>query len=79
MADGKVVEEENNSKPVYRSVVSEGFDWAEIINSQPGKEINNEEYQQILREAKVAADLSNVKRYIRIIAEEKGKPTQTNL
>lgn len=79
MADGKVIEEENNPKPVYRSVISEGFDWAEILRSQPGVEINNEEYQQILRGANLAVDLSKAKRYIRIVAEEKGKPTQATM
>jgi len=72
MAEGNVIEDEDSAKPVYRSVTSKGFDWAEIINSQPGIEIKNEEYQQILRGAKVMIDLSKAKRYIRVVAEDKG-------
>lgn len=79
MAEGKIIEEESNSNPVYRSVASKGFDWAETINSQPGIEIHNEEFQQILREAKLAVDLSKAQRYLRVVVEDKGKPPQVTM
>ena len=71
MAQGSVIEDENNT-PVYRSVASKGYDWAEIINNQPGIEISNDEYQQMMRESKLTTELSGAKRYIRIVAEDKG-------
>jgi len=69
MANGNIIEEDDSAKPVYRSVTSEIFDWTEIINNQPGIEINNDEYQKILREAKVWGDLREDKRFIKIVAE----------
>ena len=76
MAKGNIIEADDSAKPVYRSVTSEFFDWAEIIKSQPGIEINNEEYQKILRETKVTVDLKIHKRYIRIVAEDNGVQKQ---
>jgi hypothetical protein len=77
MAEGNIIEDDDTAKPVYRSMTSKGFDWAEIMNNQPGIEISHEEYQQIVRESKVMADLSNAGRYIRIVAEDKGVQGQT--
>lgn len=77
MAEGNIIEDDDTTKPVYRSIASKGFDWAEIMNNQPGIEISHEEYQQILRESKVMADLSNAKQHIRILAVDKGVPEQT--
>lgn len=75
MAGGTIIEEENKDKPVYQSVVSQGFDWAEILTNQTGVEITNEEYQKLLREAQLFVPLNNAKRYIRLVAEDKGKHT----
>lgn len=73
MAEGSVIEDQDTAKPVYRSLTSQGFDWAETMKSQPGIEIGQEEYQQILLESKVRVDLSKARQYIRIVVQDKGE------
>lgn len=72
IAEGKILEDEDTKKIAYRSLTTEGIDWAEILNSQSGIEINNDEYQQILNNGTLVDDLGNRKRYLKIVTEEKG-------
>ena len=71
IGSGNIIEDVNNEKPVYQSIASKGFDWAEIINNQPGIEIDQEEYNEMQTEAKITTDLSNAKPYIRVVFEDK--------
>jgi hypothetical protein len=79
LAKGDIIENEDRTQPIYRSLASQGIDWAEIINNQPGIEISPEEYQQILNETKLRADLRNAKRFIRIVAQDKDGPAQSDV
>ena len=72
LAHGDIIENEDRTQPVYRSLASQGIDWAEIISNRPGIEISPDEYQQILKDSKLKVNLRNVKRYIRIVAQDKG-------
>ncbi len=71
-AQGDIIENEDRTKPIYRSLASQGIDWAEIMNNKTGVEISLDEYQQILKESKLKVDLRNARRFIRIVAEDKG-------
>lgn len=73
LAQGDIMENEDRTEPIYRSLASQGIDWAEIINNWSGIEISPEEYQQILNNSKLKVDLSNAQRYIRIVAQDKGE------
>jgi hypothetical protein len=72
MAEGKILEDDATNKMEYRSLKSEGIDWAEVLNSQSGIEIDNDEYQRIINNGTLIDDLSNRERYIKIVTEEKG-------
>jgi hypothetical protein len=72
LAQGDIIENEDRTKTIYRSLASQGIDWEEIINNKPSVELSPEEYQQILMESKLTVDLHKVKRYIRIVAQDKG-------
>lgn len=68
LAEGHILEDNNEGQPVYEEFTSKSFDWANIMKNQPGIEINPEEYEQILKDSRVATDLGNAERFIRIVA-----------
>lgn len=70
MAGGNVIEDDKSGETIYRSVFSEGFEWGEIVKNQSGIEIDNEEYQRILINGKLM-NITNAKRFIRLVAQDK--------
>lgn len=73
LAQGDIIENEDRTEPIYRSLVSHGIDWAEIANNMTGIEITPEEHQQILNASNCSFNLRHAKRYIRIVVQDKGE------
>ena len=71
LAGGNVLEDVTANEPIYRDLTSKGFDWAEIMNTQPGLEISPEEYEKSLREGQISADLSNARQHLRVVVRNK--------
>jgi hypothetical protein len=68
LAEGHILEDLKEGQPVYEEFISESFDWAEIMKNQPSIELKPEEYEQIIQESRVGADLTNAERFIHIVA-----------
>lgn len=68
LAEGHILEDIKDEQPVYEEFTSKSIDWADMIKNQPGIETNLEEYEQIKKDSRVAADLGNAERFIRIVA-----------
>jgi Restriction endonuclease len=71
LAEGSILEDVGTGEPVYQQLASEGFDWAEIMRTQPGIEISPEEYKQSIRESRIIADINNANRFLRIVLGDK--------
>jgi hypothetical protein len=73
LAEGGVLEDIETGRPVYQEVASKGFDWAEIMRSQPGVELSQEEYEQSIRDSRFVADLGDAKRWLRVLVNDSKK------
>lgn len=74
LASGHVLEDVLKDRQVYKEVVTEGFDWAEIPRTQGGRELTQEDYNAILQSgnSRIAdVDLTNAKRYLRLVVIQK--------
>ena len=73
-AKGDVLEDENRAIINYRSLESKAVDWTEIVKNQIGKELSEEEYQQIRNQPKAFSEsLSKDKKYFRVVIQQKLK------
>jgi hypothetical protein len=67
LAEGSVLEDVETGRPVYQGVASKGFDWSELMKSQPGVEIGQGEYERSIRDSGLIADLGDAKRWLRVV------------
>lgn len=65
-AGGNILSDFDTKKTVYREVASQGFDWEEIIRTQPGIEISAEDYYEQLKKPGYWGVVTNAKRYLRV-------------
>lgn len=64
---GHVLQDARSDGPVYDELASEGFDWAEIMRSNPGVELTEDQYSEVAQRSQITLDLSKVKRFLRVM------------
>lgn len=70
LADGHVLDDALQEKEIYKELVSEGFNWRTLVESQVGLELTPEDEKTRLRDPQfktISLDLDNLKPYLRFV------------
>jgi hypothetical protein len=67
LAEGNILEDSQSETPMYRELNSQGFDWGNIMKSQQGIEVDQQEYEQIQNSSIGTVDLTNAKQWLRVV------------
>jgi len=72
LAFGHILRNDLTEEQVFQQFTTKSFDWANLISSQSGREVTEEEYQAMLESEgyQGALSLSNANRYLRLVASK---------
>ncbi len=78
LAHGHVLDDVLQEKEVYKELVTDGFDWRKLLESQSGRELTAEDWEALAGDPRFkifSLNLEKTKRYLRVVITKKVEPT----